>query len=183
MSRPETKEIKQKKCVQGGDRNKKANTKVAKLTKADILLKAIFPTCITNLVMVKKRVGTWRMCIKYSDLNNACPKDCYPLPEIDQKVDSLHGFQWKCLLDSYKGYLQILMSKEVEERTAFYTEHGAFCNEKMSFGLKNIGATYHRLVDSLFLIQIGRNIKVYVDDMVVKSPDEQRLLADVEETL
>lgn len=79
------------------------------------------------------------MCIDYSDLNKACPKDCYPLLEIDQKVESLQGFRLKCFLDVYKGYHQILMSKEDEEKTTFYTNHGAFCYTKMPFGLKNVG--------------------------------------------
>ena len=75
------------------------------------------------------------------------------------------------------------MRKDDEEKKTFYIDHGAFCYTKMPFGLKNDGATYQQLVDSLFANQIERNIKVYVDDMVIKSPDEQRLLHDVEETL
>ncbi|XP_052627159.1 uncharacterized protein LOC128133680 [Lactuca sativa] len=122
------------------------------------------------------------MRIDFSDLNKACPKDCYPLPEIDHKVESLQGFKLKCFLDAYKGYHHILMSKEDEEKTAFYTDHGTFCYTKMPFGLKNAGATYHRLVDSIFAKQIGRNIKVYVDDMVIKSPNEEKMMQDIEET-
>lgn len=75
------------------------------------------------------------------------------------------------------------MRKEDEEKTAFYIDHGAFCYRKMSFGLKNAGVTYQRLFDYLFANQIGRNIEVYVDDMVLESPNERRLLDDVEETL
>ncbi|CAH1447164.1 unnamed protein product [Lactuca virosa] len=89
MIKPETKEMKQKKWVQGGDRNKAINMEVAKLTNAGILREAIFPIWIANTVMVRKNDGSWHMCIDYSDLNKACPKDCYPLPEIDQKVESL----------------------------------------------------------------------------------------------
>lgn len=82
------------------------------------------------------------MCIDYSDLNNVCPKDCYSIPEIDQKVESLQGFRLKCFLDAYKGYHQILMSKEDEEKTSFYTDHKDFFYTKIPFGLKNAGATY-----------------------------------------
>lgn len=67
------------------------------------------------------------MYVDYFDLNKVCPKDCYPLPEIDQKVESLKGFRLKCFLDTYKGYHQILMSKEDEEMTVFYIYHCAFC--------------------------------------------------------
>jgi len=86
--------------------------------------------------MVKKSDGTWRMCIDFTNLNKACPKDSYPLPEIDQKIESLEGFKLKCFLDAYKGYHQIRMAKEDEEKTSFHTEQGTFCYEKMSFGLK-----------------------------------------------
>ena len=92
MIKSGTKEKKQKKRVQGGDRNKAINMEVAKLTNAGILREAIFATWIANPVMVRKSDGSWRMCIDYSDLNKACPKDCYPLPEIHQKVESLQGF-------------------------------------------------------------------------------------------
>ncbi|KAI3493481.1 hypothetical protein L1887_41873 [Cichorium endivia] len=174
--------IKQKKRSQAGERNAAINDEVSKLVAAGILREAIFPDWISNPVMVKKHDGSWRMCIDYTDLNKACPKDCYPLPEIDQKVESLQGFRWKCFLDAYKGYHQIQMKKEDEEKTAFYTDRGTFCYQKMPFGLKNAGATYQRLVDRIFRNQIGRNIEVYVDDMVIKSQETLALTADIEET-
>ncbi|GJX41804.1 reverse transcriptase domain-containing protein [Tanacetum coccineum] len=115
---------------------------------------------LSNPVMVKKHDGTWRMCVDFKDLNNACPKDCYPLPEIDWKVESLCGYPFKCFLDAYKGYHQIKMAKEDEEKTAFITSQGIFCYSKMSFGLKNDGSTYQRLVDKAFQKQIGRNLEI-----------------------
>lgn len=80
MIKPGTKEVEQKKCVQGGDRNKVINVEVAKLTKLGILREAIFPTWITNPVIVNKHDDMWCMCVDHSDLNKAFPKDCYPLP-------------------------------------------------------------------------------------------------------
>nr|KAJ0221400.1 hypothetical protein LSAT_V11C200050910 [Lactuca sativa] len=74
------------------------------------------------------------------------------------------------------------MSKKDEEKTAFYTDHDTFCYTKMPFGLKNAGETYQRLVESIFSNKIGRNIVVYVNDMVIKSPDEAKMLRDIEET-
>lgn len=68
------------------------------------------------------------------------------------------------LLDAYKGYHQIMMDVEDAEKTAFITDLGVFCYQKMPFGLKNAGATYQRLVNRLFANQVGRNIEVYVDD-------------------
>ncbi|GKA82943.1 reverse transcriptase domain-containing protein [Tanacetum coccineum] len=96
----------------------------------------------------------------------ACPKDYYPLPNIDCKVEAVMGFKYKIFLDAYKGYHQIQMAKEDEEKTAFYTEQGTYYYTKMPFGLKNAGATYQRLVDSTFQSQIGRNLEAYVDDML-----------------
>lgn len=123
------------------------------------------------------------MCIDYSDLNNACPKDHYPFPEIDQKVESLEGFQLKCFLDAYKGYHQVHMCREDEEKIAFHTNCGTFCYQKMPFGLKNVGATYQHIIDKVFAEKIRKNVEVYIDDMVIKSSNETMLLQDIEETL
>ncbi|GJU35188.1 hypothetical protein Tco_1183542 [Tanacetum coccineum] len=99
---------------------------------------------------VKKVDDTWRMCIDCKNLNSACPKDYYPLSEIDLKIEAVMGFSFKCFLDAYKGYHQIQMSNEDEEKTAFYIDQGTYCYTKMSFGLKKARATYQRLVDSAF---------------------------------
>ncbi|GJU68826.1 reverse transcriptase domain-containing protein [Tanacetum coccineum] len=143
---------------------------------------SIIHSGFSNPVMVKKHDGTWRMCVDFKDLNNACPKDCYPLPEIDWKVESLCGYSFKCFLDAYKGYHQIKMAKEDEEKTAFITSQGIFCYSKMPFGLKNAGSTYQRLVDKAFQKQIGRNLEVYVDDLVIKSHTEEEIIRDITET-
>ncbi|GJU00473.1 reverse transcriptase domain-containing protein [Tanacetum coccineum] len=104
--------------------------------------------------MVKKHDNSWRMCVDFKDLNKACPKDGYPLSKIDWKVESLCGYPFKCFLDAYKGYHQIKMAKEDEEKTAFIISQGIFCYSKMPFGLKNVSATYQRLVDKAFQKQI-----------------------------
>nr|GFB35506.1 reverse transcriptase domain-containing protein [Tanacetum cinerariifolium] len=86
------------------------------------------------------------------------------------------------LLRRYKGYHQIQLAEADEEKTAFHTGHGVYCYTKMLFGLKNAGATYQRLMDKAFASQVGRNIKVYVDDLVVKSYTEAKMIRDIEET-
>ncbi|GJY18430.1 reverse transcriptase domain-containing protein [Tanacetum coccineum] len=86
------------------------------------------------------------------------------------------------VLDAYKGYHQIKMANEDEEKTTFITSQGIFCDSKMPFGLKNVGATYQRLVDKSFQKQIGRNLEVYIDDLVIKSRTEQEIIRDIEET-
>nr|GEW60629.1 reverse transcriptase domain-containing protein [Tanacetum cinerariifolium] len=126
--------------------------------------------------------GSWRMCVDFTGLNKACPRDCYPLLEIDWKVESLCGYPFKCFLDAYKGYHQIQLAGSDEEKTTFHTGQGVYCYTKMPFGLKNAGATYQWLVDKAFDSQIGRNIEVYVDDLVVKSHTEAEMLRDIGET-
>ncbi|GJW08704.1 reverse transcriptase domain-containing protein [Tanacetum coccineum] len=81
--------------------------------------------------------------------------------------------------NAYKGYHQVQMAQENEEKIAFYTDQGTYCYTKMPFGLKNAGATYQRLVDTAFQSQIGRNLEAYVDDMVIKSNNEKVLIEDI----
>ncbi|KAJ0736047.1 putative nucleotidyltransferase, Ribonuclease H [Helianthus annuus] len=86
------------------------NEQVCELLKAGILREVRYQSWVANPVMVEKSNGGWRMCVDYTDLNKACPKDCYSLPEIDKKIDSLAPYRWKCFLDCYKGYHQVQMS-------------------------------------------------------------------------
>ncbi|KAK9050039.1 hypothetical protein SSX86_030992 [Deinandra increscens subsp. villosa] len=179
---PGVKPIQQKRRIVDKVRNEVIKSEVDKLVEAGILREVHYQTWVANPVLVKKPDGSWRMCIDFKDLNKACPKDCYPLPEIDFKVDSLAGYRWKCFLDAYKGYHQITMAVEDEDKTAFITNEGLFCYKKMPFGLKNAGATYQRLMDKTFQAQVGRNLEAYVDDVVIKSCEEKDMIEDIEET-
>nr|GEW12095.1 reverse transcriptase domain-containing protein [Tanacetum cinerariifolium] len=122
------------------------------------------------------------MCVDFKYLNKAYPKDGYPLPEIDWKVKSLCGYPFKCFLDAYKRYHRIKMDKEDEEKTAFITSQGIFFYSKIPFGLKNARPTYQRLVDKAFQKKIGKNLEVYVDDLVIKSRTKYKIMRDNEET-
>ena len=118
----------------------------------------------------------------FTDLNKVCPKDSYPMPRIDQLVDSTTGHRLPSFMDAFTGYNQIRMDETDQEKTSFVTSQGLFCYKVMSFGLKNVGATYQRLVNHMLRPQIGRNVEVYVDDMLVKSQDEREHLNDLQET-
>ncbi|GKA48218.1 hypothetical protein Tco_0741176 [Tanacetum coccineum] len=83
--------VRQKKRGQAPERNKAIQEEVEKLVDAGIMKEVHYHSWLSNPVMVKKHDGTWRMCVDFKDLNNTCPKDCYPLPEIDWKVESLCG--------------------------------------------------------------------------------------------
>nr|GFA49996.1 reverse transcriptase domain-containing protein [Tanacetum cinerariifolium] len=152
--------VRQKKRGQAPERAKAIQAEVQKLVEAGIMRDVYYQDWLSNPVMVKKHDGSWRMCVDFIDLNKACPQDCYPLPEIDWKVESLCGYPFKCFLDAYKGYHQIQLAEPDEEKTAFHTGQGVYCYTKMPFVLKNAGATYQRLVDKAFDSQNGRIIKV-----------------------
>ncbi|GKU99754.1 hypothetical protein SLEP1_g12552 [Rubroshorea leprosula] len=126
--------------------------------------------------------GKWRMCIDYTNLNDACPKDCYPMPNIDKLVEAASGNERLSLLDAYLGYHQVPMAPEDEEKTSFYAGDEIYCYVMMPFGLKNAGATYQKMVTIVFRAQTGRNLEVYVDDIVVKSLKADDYLTDLEET-
>ena len=85
-------------------------------------------------------------------------------------------------MDAFLGYNQIKMDEEDQEKTAFITSQGLYCYKVMPFGLKNAEATYQILVNKMFNKKIGRNMEVYVDDMLVKSKEELAHLDDLRET-
>jgi hypothetical protein len=140
-------------------------------------------TWLANPVLVaKKNTDVLRMCIDFTSLNKHFPKDYFPLPRIDQIIDSTAGCERLSFLDAYSGYNQIRMKKEDEEKTAFITPYGVFCYTTMPFGLKNAGATYQLMMQACLEKQIGRNVQVYVDDIVVKTRKEATLIDDLRET-
>ncbi|GJS35615.1 hypothetical protein Tco_0533997 [Tanacetum coccineum] len=130
--------VQQKKRGMAPEQSATASKEVEELRKVKILHETRYQTWIANTVMVKKTDGSWRMCVDFTNINKACPKDCYSLLEIYWKVDSLFDFKIKCFLYAYKGYHQIQMAKEDEHKTAFHASKGVYCYKKMPFGLKTI---------------------------------------------
>jgi hypothetical protein len=122
------------------------------------------------------------MCIDYTDLNKHCPKDPFPLPLIDQVVDSTAGSVLLCFLDCYSGYHQIALHPDDEDKTTFITPHDIYCYKVMTFGLKNAGETYQKAIEKCLKSKIGKNVEAYVDDVVVKTTEEDKLIADLTET-
>ena len=155
---------------------------VNKLLVANFIREVHYPEWLANVVMVKKANEKWRMCVDFIDLNEAYPKYSFPLPRIDQLVDSIARHKLLTFMDAFSGYNQIQMAKEDQEKTAFITSQRLYCYKVMPFGLKNTGATYQKLVNQMFKKQIWRNVKVYVDGMLVKSKEEEDHLDDLKET-
>ena len=98
------------------------------------------------------------MCVDFTDLNKACPKDSYPLPRIDTLVDSIARNQLLSFMDAFSGYNQIKLEEADQEKTSFVTSQGLFYYKVMPFGLKNAGATYQRLMNKMSAHQIERNV-------------------------
>ena len=132
--------------------------------------------------MVKKASGKWRMCVDFTDLNRACPKDSYSFPRIDVLVDSTVRHQLLSFMDTFSSYNQIKLDKADQEKTSFFTSQDLFYYKVTPFGLKNMGTTYQRFMNKMFAHQIGRNVQVYVDDMLVKIQQEDDYLDDLKET-
>ncbi|KAK0603302.1 hypothetical protein LWI29_003521 [Acer saccharum] len=164
------------------ERSAAIREEVSKLLAARSIREVKYPEWVANVVLVKKKNNQWRMCVDFTDLNKACPKDSFPLPRIDQLVDATAGHETLSFMDAYSGYNQIKMHKPDEEKTAFTTDQRLYCYTVMPFGLKNAGATYQRLVNKMFARQIGRNMEVYVDDMLTKSITADKHTDDLKET-
>ena len=110
------------------------------------------------------------MCIDYTDLNEAHPNDSFPLPWIDHIVDASVGHGMLLFLDAFSRYHQIPMHLPDAEKIAFITPHGLFFYNVIP-GLKNVRATYQRLVAKMFRPLLGKTMEVYIDDMLVKSKE------------
>ncbi|RVX11738.1 Transposon Ty3-I Gag-Pol polyprotein [Vitis vinifera] len=163
------------------DRQRVIQDEINKLLEAGFIREVSYPDWLANVVVVPKKEGKWRVCVDYTNLNNACPKDSFPLPRIDQIVDSTSGQGMLSFLDAFSGYHQIPMSPDDEEKTAFITPHGLYCYKVMPFGLKNAGATYQRLMTKIFKPLIGRSVEVYIDDIVVKSKTREQHILHLQE--
>ena len=120
------------------------------------------------------------MCVDYTGLNIACPKDPFPLPRIDQVVDSTLGCKTLSFLDVYSGYHQITMKEFDKLATSFITPFRSFYYVTMLFDLKNAGATNQRCMLKCFGDLIGQTIEAYVDDIVVKSKWADQVVVNLE---
>jgi hypothetical protein len=161
------------------ERRRAIGVELRKLLEAGFINEVFHPTWLANPVLVKKKNGKWQMCVDYTSLNKACPKVPFPLPQIDQIVDSTAGCELLCFLDAYSGYHQIKMKESDQLATSFIMPFGMYCYVTMPFDLRNAGATYQRCMQHVFGDHIGRTVEAYVDDIVVKTRKAGDLVNDL----
>ncbi|XP_024038303.1 uncharacterized protein LOC112097350 [Citrus clementina] len=140
-----------------------------RLLAAEFIREAVYPDWVSNVFLVKKSNGKWRMCVDFTDLNKSCPKDIFSLPRVDQLVDATAGHEMLSFMDAFSGCNQIPMYEPDQDRTTFITNRGLYCYKVMPFGLKNAGTTHQRLVNKVFKQQIGRTMELYIVNMITKS--------------
>ena len=123
----------------------------------------------SNLVLVRKKDGSYRCCVDYRALNSVTRKDAYPLPRIDSCLDSLASAKWFSTFDLRSSYHQVMVNPLDSDKTAFICQKGMFRFRKMPFGLCNAGATFQRLMD---IVMSGLHFQVclvYLDDIITFS--------------
>ena len=178
---PSFKPVKQKRRSFGPERQKAINEEVGKLLQVKAIGEVEYLEWLANVVHVKKANDKWRLCIDFTDINKACPKDSFPLPWIDLIVDATAGHELLSFMEAFSGYNQISMDPSDQEKTSFVTGQGTYCYRVMPFRLKNAGATYQRLVNKMFQKQIGASMEVYIHDMLVKSVKAELLITQLAE--
>ena len=123
---------------------------MTKFKQAGAIKEVFYPKWLANTVVVRKKNGKWRVCIDFKDLNRVCPKDPFPMPQIDQLVDATVGHPQMSFLDVFQGYHQIPLVLEDQEKTGFVTPTGNYHYKVMPFGLKNPESTYQKMMTKIF---------------------------------
>ena len=113
-------------------------SEATKLKQVGAIKEVFYPQWLANTVVVKKKIGKWRVCVDFTDLNRTCPKDPFPMPQIDQLVDATIGHPRMSFLDAFQGYHQIPLALDDQEKTAFVTPVGNYHYKVMPFGLKKV---------------------------------------------
>jgi hypothetical protein len=176
---PDTKPVSQKPRRQSVERQDFIRQEVRKLLDGGFIEEVHHPVWLANPVIVPKANGKLRMCIDYTSLNKACPKDPYPLPRIDQIMDSTSGCDLLSFLDAYSGFHQIRMAREDRKHATFVTVDGLYCYVVMPYGLKNALPTFVRAMSKTFGDLIRDKVEIYVDDIVVKTRRGSTLVEDL----
>ena len=152
---------------------------VKKLKEAGVIKEVFFLEQLANTVAVKKKDDKWRVCVGFTDLNRAYPKDPFLMPKIDQLVDATYGHPRMSFLYAFQGYHQIALAIEDQEKTSFISHEANYHYTVMPFGMKNAKAIYEMMMTRMFKEKIGNTVEVQIDDMVVKSKEDQGHVSDL----
>ncbi|GKV33401.1 hypothetical protein SLEP1_g41920 [Rubroshorea leprosula] len=156
----------------------KVKEEVERLHKVGFIRTARYSKWLSNMVPIVKKNGKLRVCIDFRNLNLATPKDEYPMPVADLLVDGVARHRILSFMDGHSGYNQIFIAEEDISKTAFRCPGniGTYEWVVMPFGLKNAGATYQQAMNAIFHDMIGRFMEIYIDDVVVKSMEDEEHL-------
>ncbi|XP_072293407.1 uncharacterized protein [Eucyclogobius newberryi] len=143
---------------------------INQLLEAQVIRESSSPYA-SPIALVRKKDGTLRLCVDYRQLNCRTRKDAFPLPRIEESLDSLTGARWFSTLDLASGYNQVPVSEKDRPKTAFCTPFGLFEWNRMPFGLCNAPSTFQRLMQRIFGSQQGQSLLLYLDDIIVLSSD------------
>ncbi|KAF0097232.1 MAG: hypothetical protein FD142_3166, partial [bacterium] len=161
------------------------DTEVDRLYELDVISPADPGACpfASPIVVVKKKDGTWRMCVDYRRLNEQTDKDRFPLPRIDEIFNQLSAARSFISLDLLMGYHQVSIKREDRVKTAFITHRGLFMFNRMPFGLTNAPATFQRLMNTIFKDDLERGNSIYLDDLLLYALTHLDVLPIFEKTL
>jgi len=134
----------------------------------------------SNVVVVMKKGGDRRFCVDYRPLNKVTKEDKYPLPLIQDLLDSFHGSKYFSTIDLKSGYWQVRVKDKDIRKTAFITNQGLFEFVRMPFGLVNAPATFQRLMDVVLKNEKGEFVQVYLDDIIIYSQTWEEHLEHIE---
>ena len=159
-----------------------AEEEIEKMLKENVITPSTSPWS-SPVCMVTKKDGTIRFCIDYRKLNGLTKKNSYPLPRVDETIDSLGGNEWFCSIDLQSGYWQVGMSDDDKEKTAFSSHLGLYQYNVMPFGLCNAPATFEAMMETLLSDLLWKKCLVYLDDVIIFGKTFEICLSNLKEVL
>ena len=166
----------------GPQKEMEADKQVAELLEKGLIAPAS-GAWSSPVVLVRKKDNKWRFCIDYRKLNSITLQDAYPIPRIDDSLDALAGSKYFSTLDLTSGYWQVPLDKEAQEKSAFTTRTGLWKWKVLPFGLTSAPATFQRLMEKVLQGLHWKTLLLYMDDIIVVSPDFDTHISRLEEVL
>ena len=179
---PETRPIRQPPHRLGPEKEAEAERQVQELLKKG-LIEPAGGAWSSPVVLVKKKDQSWRFCVDYRRLNTVMQQDAYPLPRIDESLEALAGSRFFTTLDLLSGYWQVPLDADAQEKSAFTTRSGLWKWKVLPFGLTSAPATFQRLMEQVLRGLHWKTALLYLDDVIVISPDFASHLHRLEEVL